>query len=241
MDVAFVTPNLLIGGVEQWLLGLVKYSDPARVRWHVAATDPAAQEPVTVDRLTQYAPIATGQRAIQRLASRMDAVVVWGLEQPRHWIGDFAGPVVVVSHGCGRWTEAWLRSAKLQATHFAAVSAVAAQSFEAPGVHVIENGIDLDRCRALVPREVTRAVWGLRPDEIAVGYVGRLSPEKNCTAVGDAVAVMGAPYRAVFVGPSYDPAYARQVHAAASGGIFVPPVEHVGDARPTHSSIPWRC
>ena len=64
----------------------------------------------------------------------------------------------------------------------------------------------------------------------AIGYVGRLSPEKNCIAVGNAVAAMGAPYRAVFVGPSYDPAYARQVHAAARGGIFVPPVEHVGDA-----------
>ena len=63
-----------------------------------------------------------------------------------------------------------------------------------------------------------------------MGYVGRLSPEKNCVAVGDAVAQMGAPYRAVFVGPSYDPAYARQVRAAARGGIFVPPVEHVGDA-----------
>jgi len=36
--------------------------------------------------------------------------------------------------------------------------------------------------------------------------------------------------RLVQASSRYDPAYARQVQAAARGGIFVPPVEHVGDA-----------
>ncbi len=230
INVAFVTPSILRGGTEYWFLALAKYSNPTRVRWHVALTNAAMQDASLVEQIRQYAPVAVGRRSIAELLVDMNAVLVWGLYRPKEWIGDFSGPVVAVAHSSGDSTEPWLRYAKQEATHRAAVSHAAARSFGACPVHVIANGIDPDRCRALVAREDARARWGLRPTDIAVGYVGRISSEKNCTAVADVVRALGPPYRAVFVGPTYDSSYLRRVRAAAPSGIFVPAVDHVGDA-----------
>jgi len=211
-------------------LALAKYSDTTRIRWHVALTNPTSQEPAIVERIKRHAPIVAGRHAIRQLTRRMNVLVVWGIHRPRSWIGDFAGPVVVVAHGSGETTETWLRSAKRDASHFVAVSPVAARSFHVGDVHVIPNGVDPIRCRALAPREKTRAAWGLRQGEIAVGYIGRISVEKNCTAIADAVRVLERPYRAVFIGPTYDAIYAKRVSTAAPDGIFVPAIEQVGDA-----------
>ena len=39
LRVGFITPNLLFGGVEHWLLGLLRHSGP-RLSWSVAVTIP---------------------------------------------------------------------------------------------------------------------------------------------------------------------------------------------------------
>ncbi len=47
------------------------------------------------------------------------------------------------------------------------------------GVEVVSRGVD---CALFAPhrrREALRAQWGVRPDDVVVGYVGRVAPEKN--------------------------------------------------------------
>ncbi len=42
--VTFITPNLLMGGVEHWLLGLLR-NNAGQLSWTVAVTNPVAIEP----------------------------------------------------------------------------------------------------------------------------------------------------------------------------------------------------
>lgn len=229
LSVAFLTPSILVGGVEHWFLSLAKFSDPARVRWSVGLTNPAASDPAMLKLIAPEAPIAVGPLAISRLVGNADVVVAWGLPHPRELLGQFAGPLVVVSHGDNAWTSDWMATAIDERTHVAAVSKVAASVCPGPA-RIIDNGIDLDRCQPRAGRAATRQAWGLADDEIALGYVGRISPEKNCLAVARVAAELGPPYRSVFVGPPYAGQYVDAIKRADPRAIFTGPAEHVGDA-----------
>lgn len=230
INVTYLTPCLLIGGTEHWFLANAKYANPYRIAWHVGLTDAVAQDPSMVESIKRYAAVTCGRAAIRKLVRKMDVVVIWGIYYPRELIADFHGPVVIVAHGCGVSFERWTRSAKSCATHLAAVSPLAAETFRKSSVHVIPNGADPARCFPTEPRGALRGEWNVSPQEIAVGYVGRISAEKNCIAVARAVRELGRPFRAVFVGPTYDAAYASRVQAECPSAVFAPPSEPVGNA-----------
>ena len=135
-----------------------------------------------------------------------------------------------VSHGCGAWTESFLAANRAVTTHSVAVSRVAATSFGHDRVTIIPNGVDPRRCEPLRPREVVRREWGLLPHEIAVGFVGRLSPEKNPLATSHAVRALGPGYRAVYVGKGYGEDMRPAARDLTPDAIFVPPMQQVGDA-----------
>lgn len=228
--VAFIGPVLLIGGVEMWLAGLVRYSDPARVQWHVGVTTEGAIESFTQKQLAPFVSLVSGRSAIRQMVQEMDLVLVWFLDGPREWIGDFAGPVVAVAHGSCLWTERWIKNASAAVTDFAAVSHIAATKCHAQQVRVIENGIDTQRCKAIVPRAETRSSWGLQPDDVAVGYVGRIVHDKNCLPIAQSARLLASGFRSVFIGPTYDLAYADQIRIADPNCIFVPTLEQIGNA-----------
>jgi len=105
-------------------------------------------------------------------------------------------------------------------THLAAVSEAAAGYFDArPGrrlpVTIIYNGVDEGRCLPQRGRRWQRAQWGVGEQEVAVGYVGRYSVEKNYLAVAYALRCLPQRYRAVYYGAAPDGRVAAELMALA--------------------------
>ncbi|MFZ9629942.1 MAG: glycosyltransferase family 4 protein [Ilumatobacteraceae bacterium] len=89
-------------------------------------------------------------------------------------------------------------------------------------VHLLGNGIDLERFTpTAVPIEVRRrlrAEWGIAPNEVVVGVVGRLVREKGIVEILEAAHRLhadGVPARVVIIGPT-DP----DKHDAIDGDLF---------------------
>ena len=229
LRVGFLTPNLLMGGVEHWLLGLLKHNS-GLLSWSVGVTNSVAIEPDMRREAEQFAEVVTGEAALTAMVANADVMVAWGVYGLAEMLKDFTGLVVQVSHGCGAWTEHFLAANRAVTTHCVAVSRAAATAFGHDRVTIIPNGVDPRRCEPLRPRDVVRREWGLLPHEIAVGFVGRISPEKNPHATSHAVRTLGPGYRAVYVGKGYGEDMRPAARDLTPDAIFVPPMQQVGDA-----------
>lgn len=255
LRVGFVTPNLVLGGAEYWILGLLKYCDPSRIKISgVVVMSSDACEEAMCRRAAEYAPLyggplsrpgivhdaedgfvqrfPTSSDALGRLCDDSDVIVVWGVAHlGKHLSGlAYRGQVVLVSHGAGHWTETMLRTSKEAADRLVGVSAVAAEAFQTPGVSVIHNGADGERCQVTLPRDAIRQEWGVTSDEKLVGYVGRFSWEKNPSAAALAVRELGRPFRAVYLGGGWKEKEVRaSVSEVAPDAIFLPPREDIGN------------
>jgi len=88
-------------------------------------------------------------------------------------------------------------------------------------ITVIPNGVDVARYRdGAASREDARQRLGLDPDELLIGYVGRLSPEKGVLHLpAAAAAVLARAPRAQFLLVGGGPLHAELARAAAAAGI----------------------
>ncbi len=255
LRVGFVTPNVVLGGAEMWILGLLRYFDPQRIAPSGVAIvrgdlpDRCICEQVATfaqlfagplwdpsrdarDDAPQVQRLGSAREAVAAVADRSDVLIVWGVGD----LGDhlrglgFLGRVVLVSHGACEWTKDLLSRSRSAAHRLVAVSLAAAAPFGVPGVAVLHNGADEERCRVTRPRAEVRAAWGARRGDVLAGYVGRFSFEKNPLAVARAALALGPPYRAVYVG---DGCGAAEVTALVRGlttdAIFVPRTLAIGD------------
>jgi glycosyltransferase involved in cell wall biosynthesis len=87
-------------------------------------------------------------------------------------------------------------------------------------VHVVPRGVDTQRFSPLWRSPSLRAAWGLGPQDLAVGYVGRLAAEKNLRLLAETYrALRGAQPRArlVLVG---DGPMRAELQAACPDAIF---------------------
>ena len=125
LRVGFLTPALVIGGVEHWLLGLLQ-NTTGQLSWSVAVTNSVAIEPEIRRAVEEFGEVVTGEPAIAALAASADVMLAWGVSGLAPLLKDFAGPIVQVSHGCGAWTESFLAANREVTTHSVAVSRVAA-------------------------------------------------------------------------------------------------------------------
>jgi glycosyltransferase involved in cell wall biosynthesis len=229
--VGLLTPTLLFGGAERWVAALAVGLDPSRFRvTGVAIRDAGRVFPAIADKVMRRCPILQGNGSFETLAAASEVLIVWGLPDLAMLAG-FPGRVVCVGHGHCNWSVNCIGSCLPYVTDWAAVSKHATASFPDPSrVAVIHNGIDTDRCAAGRTREEVRAEWGLRPDEIAVGYLGRMCSEKNPLAAVHAVHALGKPYRAVLVGDGPGTKmYLAQARRTVPDVVYRPPVENVGD------------
>lgn len=224
--VAFLTPQLMVGGVEMWLVALARFA--RRTRWTVAVESPERIVPLIADALAGRADVLTGPDAVRDALEWADVAVSWA-EPDLEWaLGNWPGLAVQVSHGEGRWTRGVCKAAMRRAAHAAAVSKCAAEGFESGvDVRIIYNGVDPQRCEVRIDRATMRAAWGIGAAEIVIGYVGRFSPEKSCTVASRAALYLGEPHRAVYVGQGPLAAHIRSIDPRAR---IVPPMYQVGDA-----------
>lgn len=263
--VAILTPDLGAGGVERWIASMAKFLprerailtavgivadgqkwDPVtreitatgvpvygtrRVRWGL---HPTAESTVTF--------LETDAQVTRRTLAGADVVVSWGIADPGPLLAaaGWRGPHVVVSHGSSAWARNQLRKAVETATHCVAVSSDAARAFPL-GVkaEIIWNGSEMERLAPTRLAAEVREAWGCTADQLLVGFVGRLSPEKNPLAVAHLVREMrmrmpGRDIRPVWVGTGLvDTVEKIKREAAAIAGarcVWVPPPAHIGDA-----------
>lgn len=243
LRLGLITPSLQLGGAERWILSLLKHIDrrcimPTGVG--SVLTECAPHYAPILEQCRSLVPVQFGINHIRSLLKCCDIVVAWGVKELTAAVDGFNGPVVFVSHGAGagdalKWTQNTIRCSVGGMTPFAAVSQSAATAFAVDNqprqVTIIHNGVELARCMPHRVRLDVRRDWGLRDDEIAVGYIGRFSPEKRPEAAAIAASALGAPYRAVLVGDGWcRDSTISLAKSICANAIIMPAVEHVGDA-----------
>jgi glycosyltransferase involved in cell wall biosynthesis len=246
LRVGFLFPSLELGGAQQWLISLLKHlSTDKRIELSgVALTGYNPSLPNLTGEVAKHAMLVSDRlhdpsvvrvkstaAAIEMVASESDVLVCWSQENLAQHVAQFSGPVVLVSHGCMNWDREMAAKQQARATHFVGVSKIAADSFRGIKATVLRNGIELERLKTTESRATVRRRWGLKPSEIGVGYVGRLSWEKNPEAIALAVAHLGKPYRAVYVGDGWKAEdVGMVVRHSSRDPIFTGLVEPIGNA-----------
>lgn len=246
--VGYLAPCFLMGGAETWFLALAGHTDPRAVQWTGTTIAYRHRAPPSdlLSALASAMPVAQGtaaynpraplgdqelvdelRRAAAPMLARSEVVVCYGFHLLREVLDGFHGRVVYVSHGVGsHGRDVLMRNASV-VDAIVAVSEFAYHHLPATlrdRSVVIRNGIDASR---LAPRYADRSDWlatlDLPPHARVVGFVGRISAEKNPLAAAHAVGALGEPWYAVYVGLAPgDPEY-PVVEAAAGGRLRVVP------------------
>jgi len=249
--VGFLTPSLLLGGAERWLLALAQECDREAISWvgtallHGAPSDsrlcralcgrmPIYGGPVRGDGphdRTYVTRLRTAQRAIDLIAERAQVIIAWGLSNLTAVLPRFPGRVVLVAHGSDAASRAAMRASEPRATDFAAVSEPSKASFSDHArsqAVILHNGVDVARCAPTMGRQAQRALWGCSQQHTLIGHVGRLGREKCPHAAAWAAHHLGGDCRAVYVGPASPDVWAEIVAIAGPRALRFPPVEQVG-------------
>ena len=216
LGATLITPTLGLGGAEQWVRTLVTYSDPAKITWTVAVLRPDGWSPLIAEPVRRHADVLTigpeykTQQELLRAALRdADVVVTWGGGD--YWPLPTNAPIVMVAHGSCQWTrDAVAKAIAGGATQVVGVSEAASDAVrdlcgDVP-VTPIWNGVDPARLQVTRTADDVRTnVWKVPQHWYAhqrkyIGYVGRLSPEKNVESVIEAVAQLPSYYYCVLIG-----------------------------------------
>jgi len=219
--VGLVTPGLHRGGAEQWMLSMIDHCDRSRVHWvGMAVLYPQHHDPRTQAAFHRRVPVGVGGGAVEELYRRVDVAVVWGIngldqrvpERPRN------PKVVLVSHGIGPWTaRVFEQSEEADAVVAVSRAALAPMPAEARDrATVITNCHEPSRIVPKGSRDAARGAWGAGPGETVVGFLGRLSDEKNPAALVE-LAAAAPGVRGVYVGTGAGEAALRSL--AASRGV----------------------
>lgn len=232
--VGMLMPNWCAGGVERYHEAICKWTSQ-RIEWAgLALTKDSPVSQRAVDQISRLMP-AYRDGNIQPVLDCCDVLLTWAVPDLAGLIGDFPGRVVAISHGDGQWLRSRLHPSCDRATDFVAVSREAANAFPdsvRDRVVIQPAGIEIDRISPSRPRDEIRSEWGVRPDQIALGYVGRFSPEKNPLHLARIVAGLSDRYVAVYHGhnPWGEEKFRREAIETSKGKIvFVPPTVHTGD------------
>lgn len=186
--VGIISPSLWRGGAEQWMLSLIEHCDSAQIDWLGVAVryEQHAHGPMHA-ALRRRVSVAVGPEALDALYAQADVVLLWGVGT-----GDQRVPprprscrVALVSHGVGHWTarvfERPDEADVLLGVSPAAVSPIPLEYRQQS--RVILNCYEPARIVPTGQRAALRAAWGVRPGETVVGYLGRISVEKNPEAL----------------------------------------------------------
>lgn len=225
------------GGAEEWARTLVS-TNASGIVWSGIATESA---PSPTWRIPRTVPSWFGRRGLLELGRRSDIVLVWGVSEGGAMVLGLDGAhLIAVSHSSGPSAEVALRHCPNWAGSFVGVSRTAANAFGRPeDSAVVWNGVDANRSVSgdeTGDRRRRRESLGISDDEIVVGYVGRLSPEKEPTAAARAarkLRAMGVRARSLTVGGGiHAERYRARILAIDPAGFVLEPVERPSEVLP---------
>ena len=233
LRVGMLLANWCMGGVERYHEAIYKWTSP-RIEWSgLALPDGAPVYDASLKKLSRSMPVYLGDAS--QLSRGSDIILTWAVADLQNHIGGFKGRVVAISHGDGDWLRSRINQSWRRSTDFVAVSREASHAF--PGevrsrVVIQSAGVEIDRISPSRSRHEIRQEWGVQSDQIAVGYVGRFSPEKNPLHVARIVGKLGGKYVAVYHGhnPWGEPEFKAEAAEISGGRVrFIPPSCHTGD------------
>ena len=216
LRVGFLTPNLIVGGVESWLISLVRELQ-ALGSIHVSGVGHTAGDglwsPIIADELGGLCPtvssasipgaarVSSPAKAAQAVAAASDVLIVWSVTPAI--LAACQGPRIVgVSHGCNDW---WMADCAKLVDEWVAVAEVARTPCPDPArVHVIPNGVDVARCNSSLSVAQARERLGLPAWARVAGYVGRFSSEKRVQQIAESINWLPQDWHLLFVGDGRD-------------------------------------
>jgi len=201
LTVGYCIEDLAVGGAERLVVALANRLDRARFRpvviclsrrgtlWEALRNDVGR---AVLDKRPGVDPTLPGR--LRRQIQQMGVDVLHTHLFTGNTWGRLAGlslpglPVVTTIHNTDVWKRAPHRIvdhllAPSNAVWVAVSDAVGRHAVRTEGVRprrlrVIHNGVDLDRFRGQ-DRAEARREWGLDADQLAIGFVGRLVPQKS--------------------------------------------------------------
>jgi glycosyltransferase involved in cell wall biosynthesis len=183
--VGFVCPCLINGGAESWQLALARSLD-GRFQIQGVAIHSSTYEATSVKAYEGICPVSEGENEIRNLARNVDILVVWGYFDFGLLSILTTKPLTVsVCHIPKEW-EAGLYRITSDIDRFVAVSPSALECIPdelRDKAVIIPNAIDPKHLETSRTRDDVRASWNVQTSDYVVGYLGRLSPEKNPAAM----------------------------------------------------------
>ena len=165
---------------------------------------PAIYLPKGTTRHPKITAHLTFERAVKRVAQQSDVLICWGVENLAEVVPlDYAGKIVVTSKASGAFQESFLHPNAMLTSHYVANSVKSGEAFPKAirnRVRVIYPGVQPQRIERSLSRERQRKDWGLSADDLVVGYLGRIAPDKGVEQLLEAVVRLDRRWKAVFVG-----------------------------------------
>lgn len=237
--VGIITPSLMLGGAERWIVQLIQQTRQA-IHWvGVLAVPEATRESVVEEQVRALVPLYGVDLPAEQFFEKCEAVIVWGsVPQTETMLraslngrrlvvvshGDdtarrlterraFQGRVIHVTRSLTSYAVEAIQASLTTATDFVAVSRAACGPYNGlvdPGmIQVLPNGIDTHRLEVHEPRSTYRERLGYRDGDFIVGSIGRLSGEKRLDVLVDAVAMSPAWVKLLLVGTGHREAEIR--------------------------------
>lgn len=187
IKVGFATPHLVMGGVTTTTLQQIKHAQ--KCDWVGVYVPDGGKVEGEIAR--QMPPLMS----LEQLAEKSDVIYTWGSVAPQMGLlkSSTNKPVVYGIHFSGPWAREALLHVSEHVDLFWCITARTASVI--PEQHrnkarIVRIGCDLSSLHQQRSTEEVREAWGLSHDEIAVGFVGRISWEKNVLAIAEAVATL---------------------------------------------------
>ena len=189
----------------------------------IVLMDGATSDQASVDALGRFMPVYGGQphdtanadtgvdrslsvsKRLAELVAQCDAIYLWGtvdLELIEPYRATHA--IIYAVHGQGAWSTSGAKKHADSADVVYCVSRAAQRAVPRTALAksvVIHNGVDLASLEPRIGRDAVRSRWGCRPSDICVGFVGRISSEKNPVSLVTAIERLPKHFRGLYVTP----------------------------------------
>lgn len=227
-----VGPAYMHGGTEQHTLTLTKFTDPRRICFtQVLITNADLWDRDAVQPhccAVAHCP----PEDLERRTRNADCVLSWGIDLDR-WLCPLADRARIhVAHGAAEWSQKIVAGCAATVDHIICVSKHVADVLQFTTPHtIIPNGIDTSRLTETATAEENRAVFGFEDTDHVIGYLGRLTADKNVNQIVSALEILPAHVKALIIGGGEEQAQLEHLaeKIAPNRVVFVETETYLGD------------
>ena len=199
--VDIIGPAWANGGTEQHANLLARFLDPRRINVkNFFVTDfnlISDKDTLTASRPVTYLPPAQ----IETVTKDTDCLITWGIETDLYLKPSDRQTRIHVCHGVSDWQQRMTTGSTATSDAAVTVSPIVGETLyiDLPQT-CIPNAIDTARLTETDSRDRNRIACGFKPDDIVIGYVGRLAEDKQLPVIIKTAIRLGERYKVLIVG-----------------------------------------